>query len=155
MQSGDMFHVEHCTYIWLGTFAFRKWERLIRGELGGGEGRRGCRALTAFCSVRRASGLIVSREYFVDVIGMARNCGIPFSEPAVGIYGPNPFTQELALGLLLLIVLPFNFQHEHLAATEPNQIVRAELVNDAPERIHNLEAQVIVLRPGPHIWVAV
>src|SRR6266849_3825955 len=45
MQSGDMFHVEHCmykmfhvercTYIWLGTFAFPKWEWIdLRGVAG-------------------------------------------------------------------------------------------------------------------------
>jgi hypothetical protein len=51
----------------------------------------------------------------------------------VPVDGPDPLTQKLALRLLFLIVLSLQFQYEHFAVRESDQVVRAELANDAPE----------------------
>lgn len=50
-----------------------------------------------------------------DVGRVARHVGGPSAEPAVPIYRPNPFGQELPLCLLLLVILAFNFQNQALA----------------------------------------
>ena len=69
----------------------------------------------------------------VDVGGLPRHIGAPRAKSAVPVDGPDPLTQKLALRLLFLIVLSFHFQYEHFALRESDQVVRAELANDAPE----------------------
>ena len=61
---------------------------------------------------------------------IARHIGRPGAEAAVIIHGLNQFREKLPFRLLLLVVLSFDFQNQHLAAGQPHQLVGPELADD-------------------------
>ena len=58
---------------------------------------------------------LVPGENIGNIARVPRHLPSPPSETAMLIHCPDPFIQELALGLVLLSVLSFSFQNQHIA----------------------------------------
>ena len=71
------------------------------------------------------------------------------------IDGMGPLLQGTALGLGLLVRLPFGLQDQHVARLQSDDEVRAILSHNTPVDVEHLEAQVVVLNPGVYRRVAV
>ena len=82
---------------------------LARGGVGC---QGGVRVVFLGSALRRLCGLAL--QDFVNVAGVAGNVGGPRAESAVTGDRAHPFAQELALGLLFLIVLSFHFKDQTL-----------------------------------------
>ena len=63
---------------------------------------------------------VTSCQDSVNVARMVGYVGSPATEAPLTIHGSNPLSQELALGLLLLSVLAFDFQHDYCAVRQPH-----------------------------------
>ena len=64
---------------------------------------------------------------------MMGNVRCPRAEATVPVDRSHPLRQKLALRLLLLIVLTLYFQHQHFPVRQADEIVGAELADDAFE----------------------
>ena len=77
------------------------------------------------------------------------------SEATVLVDGLCPLLQASALGLGLLVRLPFGLQDQHVARLQSDDEVRAVLPHNTPVDVEHLEAQVVVLDPGVYQRVVV
>jgi hypothetical protein len=60
----------------------------------------------------------------------------------------DPFGQEFALGLLLLVILTLHFQNQRFPIRQSNQKIGPKFVNHTFKGVGNLKADMIVLNPG-------
>lgn len=102
-----------------------------------------------------ASRRIVVSQDLVDVRWVARDVRTPRAKSTMRIDCFYPFGKEFALRLLLLVVLSLHFEYEHFPVCEADQVIRTELVDDAPERIRDLEPQMIVLDPSGNVRASI
>lgn len=90
----------------------------------------------------------VADEDPVDVAGTRRDIVGPASESAMGVDGLDPFRQELALGSVAVGVLALGLQHQHVTRRKTDQEVGTVFPHYAPVDIEDLEAEMVILRPG-------
>ncbi len=73
----------------------------------------------------------------------------------MGIDGFDPFIEKPAFGLVLLAVLTFGFQYQHVTGCESDEKVGPILPHHAVIDVEYLEPEVIVLHPRRDRGVAI
>lgn len=74
-----------------------------------------------------------ARQDFMNIRRVPGNGRGPLAEAAVSVDSADPFGEELAFGLLLLIVLAFHFQDQRVSICQAYQVIRPKLTNDSSE----------------------
>lgn len=99
--------------------------------------------------------LIVRLKNVEKVFGVVGNVPGPVAEATVLVDGSHPLGQEFPFGFLLLAILAFDFENEHLAAREADKVVGAVFEYDAFEKVEDFKAQMVILDPRGDIGIAV
>ena len=90
-----------------------------------------------------------------EVFGIARDIAGPLAEAAVSVYGLDPLGQEFAFGPILLAVLAFDFEDQHFAVRETDEVVGAVFEDDALEDVKDFKAEMVIFHPRRDIGIAI
>src|ERR1700691_6562224 len=73
--------------------------------------------------------VVMRRQNCLDILGIARNVRCPRAEAGMPVHCPDPFREEFALGLLLLVILAFHFQNQGLTIRQSDQEIGSEFMD--------------------------
>lgn len=99
--------------------------------------------------------MVMGLEDVEEVAGIAGDVRGPFAEAAMLVDGANPLDQKIALGSVLLSVLPLYLKDEEFAACETDDVIGTVFVNDAAINVEDFEAKMVVLDPRLDVRIAV
>ena len=89
----------------------------------------------------------MSHQYIPNFAWVPDNRCVPFTKASVRVDGLRPFVKIESFHLVLLIILAFCFQYQHVAVFHADQEIRPVFSNNATIDIEYFESQMIVLDP--------
>ena len=98
-------------------------------------------------SLARFIGL---NEHVPYLTRLPRHRPTPAPKAAVRVDRLHPFRQIAVFDLVLLALLAFGFEDEHLAVDKPREKIGAVLAHDALVEIGDFKAEAVVFDPGRH-----